>query len=855
MFRASWRSLVQHKLRLFLSTLAIMLSVGFVVGTFIFTDTLNKTFTDLFGQTTTDVVVSPKSDFSGSGFAGEVPTLPPELLDEISQVPGAAKAGGTVFADGVSIVGADGTPLGQGGAPQFGSNWSDDEELTPYRLVDGVGPTATDQVAIDSVSAETGDLAVGDTIQLVAPTGDINAELVGIFQFGTSGNLAGATIAAFDTETAQQVLLDGGDGYTEIEVVAAEGVTQSELADQVSAVTGSAATVQTGAEAADEAATEITDALSFFNVLLLVFAFVALFVGSFLILNTFSMLISQRTRELALLRAVGATRGQVTRAILAEALAVGLVSSVLGCILGIGVVYLLRWFFASFGLDLGSTPLQLEPRTFATGIFVGVVFTAVAAWFPARRASKIPPVAALRDDATLPSKALTVRAIVGAVLITAGAIAMTAGVSNGGSTGASLVGIGVLLLLLGTITFSPVLASPVARGLGAPLPRLFGTVGRLAVDNASRQPRRSAATASALMIGLALVSALTIFASSITASINAAIDRVIGAEFIVATDNQRPFPRSVAGDVEELPGVSVVSRTSFAEAQLAADSIPEPTGANDPPTTFVTSVDPATIADVINLTFASGALDGLTDNGVLVDTATATNSDLQLGDTVEFTFANGSASVEIVGLYEPAGFFTGYVISNQTLEGAGVKIGDTFVYVKAADGADLGALKSDIEDTLTTYPGVVVQSQAELKEQVQSDVQTLLGIMVALLGLAIVIAILGIVNTLFLSVLERTREIGMLRAVGTSRWQVRWMVVLESVVIALFGAVLGVSLGVIFASALQRTLADQGIDVLKIPWPALILYLGIAMVVGALAAAWPARRAAKLDVLTAITSE
>lgn len=855
MFRASWRSLIQHKLRLVLSVLAIMLSVGFVVGTFIFTDTLNKTFTDLFGQTTTDVVVTPKSDFEGSGFAGEVSILPPELLDEVAQVPGAAKAGGAVFADGVSIIGSDAEPLGQPGAPQFGSNWTDDEELTPYRLVEGTGPSSADQVAIDSVSAEDGQLEIGDTITLVAPTGEIEAELVGIFRFGTSGNLAGATIAAFDTETAQRVLLDGATGYTEIDVVAEAGVTQRELADAVAAVTASAATVQTGEEAADEAATGITDALSFFNTILLVFALIALFVGSFLILNTFSMLISQRTRELALLRAVGATRGQVTRSILAESLIVGTVGAALGCVMGIGVVYLLRWFFASFGLDLGNTPLQLEPTTFVIGVALGVGFTAVAAWFPARRASKIPPVAALRDDATLPTKALTVRALVGGLQILAGAIALIVGVTSGGSSGASLVGLGVLLLLTGMISFSPVLASPVARGLGYPLPSMFGTVGRLAVDNASRQPRRSAATASALMIGLALVTALTIFASSITASLNAAIDRVIGAEFIVATENQRPYPRAVADEIEGLADVSAVSRTTFTEAQLAADSIPAPTGSDEPPTTFVGTVDPATVADVINLTFDSGSLATLTDDGVIVDTTTATNSDLKVGDEIEFTFASGPATFELVGLYQPAGFFTGYVITNDALEGARVSIGDTFVYVKADDGADLDALKASIEEVLTSYPGVIVQSQAELKEQVQSNVQTLLGVMVALLGLAIIIAILGIVNTLFLSVLERTREIGMLRAVGTSRWQVRWMVVLESVVIALFGAVLGVTLGVIFAAALQQTLADQGIDVLRIPWPALALYLVIAMLVGALAAAWPARRAARLDVLTAITSQ
>ena len=311
----------------------------------------------------------------------------------------------------------------------------------------------------------------------------------------------------------------------------------------------------------------------------------------------------------------------------------------------------------------------------------------------------------------------------------------------------------------------------------------------------------------------------------------------------------------MANEIEALDNVAVVSRTTFTQAQIAADSIDAPTGDQEPPTTFVGTVDPATIDEVINLTFAEGGLDQLTDDGLIVDTTTATNSDLEIGDEVTFTFAGGSGTYEVVGTYEPAGFFTGYSITNQALEDAGVRIGDTFVYVKADEGADLDALKTDIEQIMSSYPGVIVQSQAELKEQVQSNVQSLLSVMIALLGLAIVIAILGIVNTLFLSVLERTREIGMLRAVGTSRWQVRWMVVLESIVIALFGAILGILLGVVFATALQRTLVDQGIDVLQIPIPSLVIYLVIAMVVGALAAAWPAYRAARLDVLRAITTE
>ncbi len=848
MFRAAWRSLVAHKLRLVLSVLAIALSVGFIVGTFIFSDTLNRTFTDLFAQTTTDVVVTPDTEFGGSGQAGELVTLPADLLGRIREVPGVAKAEGTVFADGVAIIGADDEPIGQGGAPQFGSNWSDDIDLTPYRLIDGEGPEASGQVAIDSVSAEAGNLAVGDTVRLITPTGETTADLVGVFRFGTSGNLAGATIAAFDTPTAQDLLLAGEEAFTEIDAVAAEGVSQDQLATDIRAVVGSDVQVRTGEEAADDAADAITDDLQFLNVFLAAFGFIALFVGAFLIWNTFSMLTSQRTRELALLRAVGATRGQVVRSVLAEALVVGSVGAALGCLLGFGVVAALKALFGSFGLELGSTPLAVEPSSFLVGVVPGLLFTLAAALFPAIRASRIPPVAALRDDATLPQRSLRLRTILGGVVLAVGFGVLITGATVAGGSGAQLVGLGVFLTLIGVIVFSAVLAAPVSRGIGWPLPRMAGTVGRLAVDNAARQPRRSAATASALMIGLALVSAMTVFAASTTDSLNAAIGRVIGAEFVVSTETQRPFPRAVADDLAEVDGVAVVSRSTFVEGLVD-------TGEGDATGTFVTAVDPATLSRVVDFTFDAGGMDGLQDGGLLVDRTTADGANLQVGDTVDLTFATGTGTFEVAGIYEPAGFFTGYAITNQGLEDAGVKIGDTFVYVKADDSADLDTLRAGIEGVLAAYPGVEVQSQAELKEQIQSSINQVLAVIVGLLGLAVIIAVLGIVNTLYLSVLERTREIGMLRAVGTSRRQVRRMIVLESVVIALFGAVLGVVLGVGFATALQRTVADLGINVLTIPWRSLVVYLLIAMVVGALAALWPARRAAKLDVLRAITTE
>ena len=843
MLRTAWRSLRHHKLRLVLSGVAIVLGVGFVVGTLIFTDTLNRTFTDLFTQTTTDVVVTPNEAVDSGGLAGAAPTLPATLLGSVSGVDGVAKATGSVFVDGVTIVDADGESLGTQGAPQFGSSWDDDPDLSPYRLVDGRGPTADGEVAIDSVSADKAGFQVGDTVSLVTPQGPTTAEMVGIFRYGTSGNLAGATIAAFATPTAQGLLLDGADAYTEIDAVADEGVTQAQLADRVSGVVGTGVTVRTGEQAADDAAAALTEGLAFINIFLLVFAGIALFVGTFIILNTFSMLVAQRARELALLRAMGATRRQVVGAVLAESFVVGLIGSVLGIAMGVAVAFGLQGLFRAIGADIPTDGLVVLPRTVLVGLLIGVLVTVLAALAPAVRASRIPPMAALRDEVALPSRSLRVRSVVGLVLLVAGLAAMTAGVSAGGGQGSQLVGLGTVMTLIGAIVLSPALAGRIVRLLGFALPRLFGTVGRLAVDNAERQPRRTAATASALMIGLALVSALTIFATSAKTSIDQVIDRVIGAELLVSNSAQRPFPASVAGDVSAVPGVAEVSALKFVGAEVDGQG------------TFLTAVDPATVTDMLTLEFTSGSLDALGLTGVAVDAVTASDRSLAVGDSVEIALPTGAGSFPVVGIYDASGGANGYVVSRDALSASGVDIGDSLIYVRTDPGSDLATVQAAVEEAVVPYPTVDVQSQAQFKEQISSQVNQLLLVMVMLLSLAILIAVLGIVNTLVLSVIERTREIGMLRAVGALRRQIRSMVVLEALVIAVYGAVIGLVLGVGFAVALQRTLVEQGIEVLDIPWIGLVFFLVVAAVVGVLAAVWPAYRAGRLDVLQAVTTE
>ncbi len=848
MLRSAWRSLLHHKLRLVLSGVAIVLGVGFVVGTLIFTDTLNSTFTNLFSATTSDVVVTPNEDpaASGSGRAsrnGPPLTLPADLLAQVQGVDGVAKAGGQVLADGVSIVGTDGTVLGTTGAPTFGSNWDDDQDLTPFRLTEGRGPAASGEVALDSVSAEKSGYVLGDSVSLVSPDGAMTATLVGVFRYGSSGNLAGATIAAFDTASAQQLLLGGRDEYTEIDAVASEGVSQEVLAAAVRAVIGDAATVRTGQEAADQAAADIASGLAFIDIFLLVFAGIALFVGSFIILNTFSMLVAQRSRELALLRALGATRGQIVRSLIAESFGVGLVGAVLGLGVGVAVAFGLQSLFAAIGAEIPTGGLVLLPRTIIVGLLIGVLVTVIAALAPALRASRIPPMAALRDDVAIPMRSLRLRAIAGGILLVLGLGAMTAGAMVGGGAGSQYVGVGVVAALIGAIVLSPAIAGPLVRILGFAFPRMFGTVGSLAVQNAERQPRRTAATASALMIGLALVSALTIFASSAKTSITQVIDRVVGADFLISSQTQRPFPDQVTATVATVPGVAAVSPVKIVPAEV------EGQGA------AVVGVDSSTFGEMVTLTFTSGSLAGLGTGGMLVDTATATGAGVGIGDPVTVRVTTGTADFTVTGLYDPAGAYSGYVVDAAALAEAGVETGASFLYVKAEPDADPTQLQEAMTAALVDYPTVQVLSQVQFREQITSSVDQLLLVMVMLLSLAILIAVLGIVNTLVLSVVERTREIGMLRAVGALRRQIRTMVVLEALVIAVYGAVIGLVLGVWFAVALQRTLIDQGIEVLDIPWLGLLLFLVLAGAVGVLAALWPAFRAGRLNVLEAISTE
>lgn len=844
MWRTTWRNLLAHKLRLALSGLAIVLGVAFVVGTLIFTDTLSKTFNDLFETTSADVNVSRAAAFdqglAGTGAGGTATYVPETLVDEIADVDGVAAVEGYVQAEGVYILDADGEALDTGGAPGLGVSWNTEESVSPVTLVDGRAVTGPGEVMIDTNAAEATGYRVGDTVALLTPGPRIEAELVGTFRFGDEGGLAGATLTAFDTATAQELLTAAGQ-FTGIGVAAEPGVDAGEMAERVAATVGDDYDVRTATEEAESLASEFSEALQFFNIFLLVFAGIALFVGTFIILNTFSMLVAQRTQELALLRALGASKGQVTRSVLGEALAVGVVGSVVGLAAGYGIAAGLRALFGSFGLTLdGDLVLALD--TVLWGLVVGILVTLVAAYVPARRAAGMPPVAAMRDDVVSVQRGLRRRTALGAVLAVVGIAALVGGtLSEDGGTAASLVGLGALALILGATALSPVLARPFLQGVGAVLPRIWGTTGRLARENAVRNPRRTAATASALMIGLALVSAFSIIGASTNASIEKLVAGSVRADFVVSSAVQVPFSGEVAARLAEIDDVATVMPLRFGQAQL------------DGETAFLSAVDPGSLDRSIGLTFVDGSADALGEDGLLVDESTADGRGWAVGDTVDVLTVDGREQELVVGgVFESNQVVGSTVVSLDTLTGAGGIALDRFLFVGLDDGVSPADVRPQLEEVTAAYPVVDLKDRGEFSDEQEASVDQLLLLINAMLVLSVIIAALGIVNTLAMSVIERTREIGLLRAVGLSRTQLRRMVRLEAVLISVYGAVLGLVLGTLFGVALSRALSDQGITELVVPLPRLAVFLLVAALIGVLAAVGPARRAARLPVLESI---
>ena len=848
MRNATIKNLLAHKLRLALTAISVVLGVAFVAGTLVLTDTMNATFDNVFGEATknTSVAVRAESAFSTDDGTDQRENIAASLLRNVEEVDGVAEA--TPIVNGYAqVVGKDGDVVQNGQAPGLGTNWIDSKTLSPLKLTDGRAPAGPDEVAIDGATAEKGGLAVGDRVKVLLKGPARTVELTGIFNYGDSNNLAGATMTAFETEFAQEVLTEPGK-ISAISLAAADGVSDEALLKRVREELPSGIEAITGAQLAKESADTIQNALSFFTYFLLTFAIIALFVGSFIIFNTFTMLVAQRTKELALLRAVGASRKQVTRSVMLEALLVGLIGSIVGLALGFAVALGLLKLMNTTGAGLPEGDLVFAQSTVIWAFVVGVGVTVVAAVLPARRAAKIPPVAALREGFTMPAASLRRRLIVGSIFTALGVISMATGLFGGADQPVLFVGAGAMAIFIGVATLSPLVSQPLVRLLALPLPRLFKTPGRLSRENALRNPRRTSATASALMIGLALVGAFSVMGASLKASFGEAIDNSIGADFVLGTEQYAPLSTDAAKQVEKVDGVAEVGSIRWGTAKFG-----EGDGQD-----WISAVQPYVLDRLMTLEMIDGdARATLEDGELLVSKMVADNEGWKVGQEVSAEYAaTGKDKITVGGIFEANPMAGDYLISTATYDANYSNKLDSAIMLTLEDGADVAAVRASLEKTMAvSFPNVEVMDQTEFKANQQGFVDTILALVTALLALAILIAVFGIVNTLALSVFERTHEIGLLRAVGMSRRQLRRMIRLESVIISVFGAVLGLALGTAFGWAIVTALKDLGVSVLSIPFAQLGIYLVVAGFVGVLAAVWPARRAAKLNVLQAIATD
>ena len=839
MWRATLKGILSQKLRLVLTGLAIVIGVGFISGTFVFSDTLNKAFDNLFAgiYANTDVVVQGApvvSDQDRAPFSAD-------LLPRVERVDGVAEAEGGV--QGIAqLIEPDGKAISTGGAPAQGFSWGTSERLNPLKITEGRPPQANDEIVLEKATAEDHDFQVGQTIRVIVPTGTQPYKVVGIAQLADGQNLGASTTALFTLAEAQRVFQKAGR-FDDISVAADPGVSEEELRDRIAQVLPPGVEAETAEQVQNQQSQDIKDELSFLTTFLLVFGFISVFVAAFIIFNTFLITVAQRARQLALLRAIGASGGQVTRLVVAEAVVVGLIASVLGLALGLLIALGIRSLFSAFGAGLPTASLELDGRTIIVGLLVGVGVTLIAALVPAIRASRLSPMAALREEVVLPSSSSRRRLVVGGIVTILGAAAVGLAL-QGGDAGQvfALLGAGVLVVFVGLAMLAPLIARPLARILGAPGAAIAGVPGKLGQQNAMRNPQRTALTATALMIGLALVTLVTVFAASVTASVGQSIDRQLKADLVVYDESSfMPFPLAAGEAVAREPLVQTVAGARGGTAKV------------DGSERSVSGVDPAAIAQGYDPEFVEGGWNDLTDGGVAVSKDAADDLDLSVGDTVQMTFARtGTRPFTVRAIYDDAQVGS-FAMTQADFARNFTDQLDVILFVTGVEGADPVQLFDQVSAALADYPNLSVQDQAQYKQFIEDQVNQFLGLIYALLALAIIIAIFGIVNTLALSIFERTREIGLLRAVGLSARQSRRMVRWEAVIVALIGGLLGVVLGLILGVVAASATPD--LDVVSIPWVRIVIFFVLAGLAGVLAAIWPARRAAKLDVLRAIAQE
>jgi putative ABC transport system permease protein len=853
MVKVALKSIRARLGRVLTTAIAVMLGVAFVAGTLVLSDTILRVFNDLFADVNegTDAVVRSASEVEAE-FGQEVRTrVDAGLLSTVQSTDGVADAEG--FVQGFAqFVDPDGDEIGNPGqgAPTLGFSWPEVDDLNPFVLADGEPPRGPDQVVVDKATADAEGFAVDDTITILTKEGPGEYTVAGIARFGTADSPAGATVALFSLAEAQRVLAEPGV-FDTISAVAQDGVSQEELKASLEESLAAApdageVEVLTGEEITEETQDSIAENLSFFTTFLLVFAVVALIVGGFVIYNTFGILVAQRSRELALLRAVGAGRGQVIGSVLIEALAVGVVGSVLGIGLGVLLAAGLRALLNQFGLDIPDASLVIAARTVVIGLLVGVVVTAVSAVAPALRAARIPPIAAMRAVAHDTSGHSRRRIVIGLLITAVGVVLLVRGLFGGGENALISVGGGALLVFVGVTALGPVLARPVTRFIGAPLPRVRGITGKLARENAMRNPRRTASTAAALMIGVGLVGLITIVAASARASIEKIVDDSFTGDFVIdsGTFGFGGISPELADELNQLPEVRAATgiRVAFAEIDGQGQGI--------------IGVDPETAFDIVDIGVLQGAPEDLDERAIAIHEDVAEDDGLEIGSEIPVRFADtGEQPLRVAMIYSENQLAGNYLIGRSAYEANVADQFDFQVYVLKSDDASTDEARAAIEQTAEPFANAEVEDLSEFKQSQLGQINQILYIVYALLALAVVIALFGIANTLALSIIERTHELGLLRAVGMTRRQLRSSVRWESVLTAVFGTLLGLAIGLFFGLALGQALKDEGLEVLRVPVGQLVVIVVVAGLAGVLAAVLPARRASRLDVLDAIFDE
>ncbi|MGW2302914.1 ABC transporter permease [Streptomyces sp. NPDC001809] len=843
MFRTALRNVLAHKARLLMTVLAVMLGVAFVSGTLVFTDTLGQAFRNQSAKSYDDVAVAVEM-YPSAEEARKTPGLSQQDVDKVAKLDGVASV--TPRVDGFAGVPDKNGKLIGAGWSNKGTNFAPgpDGKDRAYAFTSGDGPASGGQVALDKETADKGGYKVGDTVR-VATNGPVKEyELSGVFTTEDGAVNAGGSLVVFDRAVAQKLYLKPGY-YQDLAVSAKPGTDDEKLLGEVLKVVPKAATAQTGEALADQQAKDIEAGLGALNQVLLGFAGIALFVGVFLISNTFTMLVAQRTKELALMRAVGASRRQITRSVLAEAGLVGLLASAVGYVLGIGLAVGLRSGMNAFDLKVPDGALVLGATPAVAAFAVGVLITTLAAWLPGRRAAKIPPVAAMNSvHASASTKSLVVRNSIGAAFTALGVVLIVLGAGEGGDNGRLLIAGGAFLTLIGVIVLIPFLSRPVIAVIRPLFVSVFGVSGKLAGLNAVRNPRRTGATASALAIGLTLVTGLSVLGTTVGTALDKMTTDQIKADYMVSMASGNGLSQEALTALEKAPGVTAVS--------------PQQAGAFDLKGSFVSvsGVAPGQIEKLLNLNVVHGSLSSVGGNTIAVDAEVAAKRGLKTGATVPVEFLDKrKGQLKVGAIYEANEFVSPVLADHRLVTAHEEQASIREIYVSTEGGAS-AANERALAKAMGDNPAIQVMDHKDIRDAFGGPINIMLNIMYGLLGMALIIAVLGVVNTLAMSVFERQQEIGMLRAIGLDRRRVKRMVRLEAVVISVFGAIVGIGLGAFLGWAIGETFKSSLPGyALVLPWDRIGIFLVLAALVGVLASLWPARSAARLNMLAAIKAE